>query len=215
MVDLNFLRLIARGGLDPRGFRGRTLPDLVTEAQGLKGWQDDDDWLGDPEQRKVFCETRLAAIIKELHRREDIKARYGQPAHPHVIQALKETIPIADILERYTEVFYSNRDQWKFRCNLHGEDRTPSGVICNNEKRWYCYGCNVGGDIIDALQIYGRMDIREAIRELCSIAGLEPQLIPQKPKENQEPQEDSIPIDIHALPPKRTRKYTFDIVGET
>ena len=133
-----------------------------------------------------FWQFRIEGILHELRRREEIKTKYGTPAHPYVIQAIKEAIPIADVLEKYTEV-YLYQGKWTFRCRLHGEDKIPSGVIYPDEKRWWCFGCSTGGDVVDALQVYGRMDIRQAIRELCAMAGLEPQLVPQKPKENQEP----------------------------
>jgi len=92
-------------------------------------------------------------ILKEIKRRRAIAYDPRVNTDREIIQAIKDRIAIADVLEWYTDVFYASRDQGKFRCTLHGEDKNPSGVIYRTEARWWCFGCNKGGDVFDALSI--------------------------------------------------------------
>lgn len=204
-ADLALLRELAKGKLDPRGFRGRTLPDLVTEAQGLKWWLDDEDFLGDAEQRKVYCETRLGAILKELQRRRRMRAIEPAKASQDTVRAIRESAPVADILENYTQVFYKSKDQFSFRCHKHGEDKHPSGVVYVKENRWFCYGCNVGGSVYDALQVYGDMSFPEALKYLSKYIGIDLELLPQKRQVKEVGVPKEYEGELHGIPENKGR----------
>ncbi len=90
-----------------------------------------------------------------------------------IIQTIKERIHLADVIEWYTEITYSNTDQMKFRCTLHGTDTSPSGVIYTKEQKWWCFGCNKGGDAFDAIQAFERIDLPTAIKKLANHLGIE------------------------------------------
>ncbi len=144
------------------------------------------------ESLKRFIENRkehiiienifITACLQELDRREHInKTQILNPERP-LIQAIKDANKVEDIIEQYCQVTYQSKAMMKFRCLLHGsEDKTPSGVIYISERRWHCFGCNKGGDCIDAEVVYGRSTIPEAIRRLATRAGIELRPLHQKP----------------------------------
>ncbi len=172
--------------------RGRTLADLVcmfqdardTIEQGIywaipswfEGSQEDYDNL----QRYYHTEL-MKNIIAEVERRTRIKDMGMQNTNKEIIAAIKERVDLATVLEWYTEVFYSGKSQWKFRCTLHGEDRTPSGLIYVEEKRWHCFACQKGGDIFDAVQAFERVDLARAIGKLSRYCGIDTRALVTKP----------------------------------
>lgn len=130
----------------------------------------DEQWI--LEHRQLF-NRQLQDVLNELERRRTINETYVKNPDREIIQAIKERTQLADIIEQYTEVFYNGKDRWKFRCTLHGTDTEPSGVIYNKEQRWWCFGCNKGGDVFDAVQAFERIDLPSAIRKLANKLGIE------------------------------------------
>ncbi len=50
----------------------------------------------------------------------------------------------------------------KSRCFVH-EDNDPSLVFFRDSNRWYCFGCNAGGDTIELVKRYLNVDFKEAL----------------------------------------------------
>jgi DNA primase len=120
-------------------------------------------------------------IIKEIKRRQAIVYDPRANTDKEIIAAIKDRIPVVDVLEWYTDVFYASRDQGRFRCTLHGEDKNPSGVIYRTEARWWCFGCNKGGDVFDAVQAFEKTDLPHAIAKLARYIGLDTKPLIRKP----------------------------------
>jgi len=80
---------------------------------------------------------------------------------------------IADVLEEAGLQVFVDKRVWKFRCN-HGTDTTPSGTITmyNGVPGWKCFGCNKGGDILDALKVYHNYNFIESLRWLSKYIGI-------------------------------------------
>lgn len=144
--------------------------------QGLAGGPEDQE-----SEDKDLWNYELANAIKELERRRNINQSVILAPDREIIQAIKDALPVQDVLEQYTQVFY-NKTKWMFRCTLHGADRNPSGVIYPDEKRWWCYGCSQGGDIFDAVQAWEHCNLPFAIRKLATWAGIEIRPLSNKPK---------------------------------
>lgn len=53
-------------------------------------------------------------------------------------------------------------------CPLHKE-RTPSFTIFLNDNRWYCFGCNHSGDIINLVRELQGLSFLEAVRYLLNL----------------------------------------------
>lgn len=120
---------------------------------------------------RLYLLGSLEDLNNELERREGINTKYIKAPDRDIVKAVKEAIRLEDVIEWYTEVFYA-KDRWKFRCTLHGEDKEPSGVIYPTQK-WWCFGCNQGGDVFDAVQAFERVDLPQAIRKLATYVGVE------------------------------------------
>ncbi len=63
-------------------------------------------------------------------------------------------------------------------CPFHGE-KTPSFMIYTADPHFYCYGCNMGGDVVTFVRQAERLDYVEAIEFLAKRAGI---TIPQNEK---------------------------------
>lgn len=62
-------------------------------------------------------------------------------------KAIREAIDIVEYIGRYVEIKRIGGG-YKFVCPLH-DDKNPSAHIYVNQKRWWCFVCNTGGDVID------------------------------------------------------------------
>jgi hypothetical protein len=64
--------------------------------------------------------------------------------------AIREAVPVEEVARRYTELKpYGSRARFKARCPLPDhEDPTPSFYIYP-DRRYWCFGCGRGGDVID------------------------------------------------------------------
>jgi DNA primase len=65
-------------------------------------------------------------------------------------EAVRDAVPIEEIARRYTDLKPFGGKAWfTGRCALPDhEDKTPSFYIYP-PGRWWCYGCNRGGDVVD------------------------------------------------------------------
>lgn len=58
-------------------------------------------------------------------------------------------------------------DEWKCCCPFHN-DRSPSLSIYSGGKRWYCFGCGKGGDVIDFVRELHQIEFRAAAAMLAA-----------------------------------------------
>ena len=175
-----------------KNWRGVTVTELMAEVQyareklamldidsdsaiGFQCPQDcpQDEWV---DSHRYHWECVIESIMQEAERRRTIRYNLRRNPDREIIAAIKERIPVADVLEWFTEVIVSKgsyRGNWQFRCTLHGEDKDPSGVIYNKEQRWWCFGCNKGGDIFDAVREFEKIELPQAIAKLARHVGLD------------------------------------------
>ena len=161
-----------------KNWRGVSIPNLICELQAyqdeLKDSElvsprdDTDDWV-------YYCNCAVEAIQNELKRREKLRFNGITRVNENVIQTIKEKLGsdgLIDIIESYTEVFVRN-GYYTFKCNIHGNDKYPSGKIYPDQPSWWCFGCNKGGDVFDAVQHFERVDLITAIKKLAKYVGLD------------------------------------------
>ena len=134
------------------------------------------------EEHRYFWDCVLESCFNEIERRRNINEDAIKKPAREIIQAIKTDMPLADVLEWYTKVIYNGRKQWKFHCTLHGEDKHPSGIIYSDEQRWWCFTCNQGGDVFDAVQAFERVDLPQAIKKLATYLGIELRPLTNKKK---------------------------------
>ena len=77
---------------------------------------------------------------------------------------------IVELIGTYTTVKRSGSN-YMCCCPFHSE-KTPSFVIYTNEPHFYCYGCNVGGDVVTFIRQAERLSYVEAIEFLAKRAGI-------------------------------------------
>lgn len=99
---------------------------------------------------------------------------------PHV--TTKDNSTIAEIKARLTveEAIYKYLPEVRLQrkaarlwalCPFHNE-KTPSFCVSLDTNRWRCFGCQVGGDVIDLVALALRIPLREAIKLLAKELGI-------------------------------------------
>jgi DNA primase len=94
--------------------------------------------------------------------------------------AVREAVPVEEVARRYTELVpVGGKVKFKGRCPLPDhEDRTPSFYIYP-DKRYWCFGCNRGGDVVDLEFFCGEYgELWEAMISLAVDYGVE---TPERP----------------------------------
>jgi len=61
-----------------------------------------------------------------------------------------------------------NRSRQSFCCPFHNED-SPSFIWYVDQNSYHCYGCNMGGDVIDFYMKMFKVEFKEAIKELSKL----------------------------------------------
>ena len=128
-----------------------------------------EEWL---DNQRYYFEQSIQSIEQEFERRGRLTYVGVLHTNKEIIQTIKTTLKIEDVLEWYTEVFL-HKKVWTYRCTLHGKDEHPSGVIYPKEGRCHCFTCLKGGDVFDVMQHWERIDLPQAIAKLARHLGLD------------------------------------------
>ncbi|HHB95342.1 MAG TPA: DNA primase [Campylobacterales bacterium] len=82
-------------------------------------------------------------------------------------EELKNSIDIVDIISNYIEIKKAGAN-FKANCPFHGE-KTASFVISPAKQIYHCFGCGVGGDAIQFVKEYEKLNYPEALEKIASI----------------------------------------------
>lgn len=82
---------------------------------------------------------------------------------------------IIDVIGNRIKLKKKGKDYWG-NCPFHNE-KTPSFSVSDKKQMYYCFGCGVGGSVIDFLMSYDRLSYPEAVEELASLQGITVPLI--------------------------------------
>lgn len=82
------------------------------------------------------------------------------------IEAVRANHPIDQVIGRYVELRPSGR-RLVGCCPFH-EDRTPSLVVYLSSQSWFCFACDVGGDLFAFVQRIENISFAKALRPLES-----------------------------------------------
>ena len=86
------------------------------------------------------------------------------------IEAIRARHPIEEVIAPYTELRKSGK-VLKGHCPLPGhDDSNPSFVVYAVEQRFFCFGCDRGGDVFNFLELVEHLNFREAVERLESDA---------------------------------------------
>lgn len=118
----------------------------------------------------------------ELARRE--RLTYHRAHRPFdlapVIAAVKDRADLLAILGRrlaWHPSGYSHRRTYAFRCFIH-EEQTASLTVWPDQGRWWCFGCQTGGDAIAAVMRLDQVGFVDAVLALAAEYGIE---VPERP----------------------------------
>jgi DNA primase len=82
------------------------------------------------------------------------------------IERVRANNLIEQVIGRYVELRPSGR-RLVGRCPFH-EDRSPSLVVYPSNSSWYCFACDVGGDVFEFIKRIENISFAEALRRLGS-----------------------------------------------
>lgn len=101
------------------------------------------------------------------------------------VAEIKDRCDVADVAETYGATFQKRGQTWWSLCVLpdHNE-KTPSFTVVPSERRWHCYGCNKGGDVLELVQqIEGwksKEDFPKAVEHLAKLGNVTGHLSPDE-----------------------------------
>ncbi len=90
---------------------------------------------------------------------------------PQFIQELLARADIVDVIQPRVPLQRAGRE-FKACCPFHNE-RTPSFFVNPAKQFFHCFGCGESGTAITFLMKYGNLQFREAVEELCLVAGMQ------------------------------------------
>lgn len=86
------------------------------------------------------------------------------------ITELVQRSDITDVVQSYVQLRRRGRTHTGL-CPFHNE-KTPSFVVYPENQSFYCFGCGVGGDVINFIKRINNVDYLEAVKYLAGRAGM-------------------------------------------
>jgi DNA primase len=87
-------------------------------------------------------------------------------SNPNAIEDFIEKIPIEDVVNKFIKLRKISRLFWG-PCPFHTEN-TPSFVVNTDKRFFYCFGCGVGGNVINFLMKIKNQNFIETVSELSN-----------------------------------------------
>jgi len=94
------------------------------------------------------------------------------------IEDVRRRHPVEQVIGSYIQLRRSGR-HLVGHCPFH-EDRSPSLVVYRHNQSWWCFGCEVGGDVFKFVMLIERVRFPEAV-ELLGGGKLKPRRVPPPP----------------------------------
>src|SRR4051794_9390537 len=109
----------------------------------------------------------------------DTTANTERPAYGlrKAIEAVKDAVPVETYAADLTELRKSG-NSLRGWCPAHAGSNPDSFAVYPEERRWYCYRCNRGGDVVDLCQAIEGGEVWEAMYILARRYNVE---LPQRP----------------------------------
>ena len=89
-----------------------------------------------------------------------------------LIERIKQAVTVESVVSQHVRLRRSGATLVGL-CPFHDDKNTPSLTLYSEERRWHCFGCNVGGDVLDFYQrIEGHPDALSAAKALAAVHGI-------------------------------------------
>jgi len=82
------------------------------------------------------------------------------------IDAIKSYVEVAPFMRSYGIDLKRNGKGFHGHCPFHDDQKTPSLSVTPGKNLWQCFGCGKGGDIIEFVQLFDRVDFATAVQKL-------------------------------------------------
>ncbi len=81
------------------------------------------------------------------------------------IERIKKDVDLVALIESKGIQLKKNGKGYKGLCPFH-DDSDPSLSVNPTTNLWNCFGCNKGGDAIRFIELFDKVDFKEAVRQL-------------------------------------------------
>ena len=81
------------------------------------------------------------------------------------IERIKTSVDLKSLVESRGIELKKNGKGWFGLCPFH-DDKTPSLSVTPSKNEWHCFGCGAGGDVIRFVEMFDRVDFKEAVKRL-------------------------------------------------
>ena len=86
------------------------------------------------------------------------------------VQKIKGQLNIVNVIGSFISLKKKGNKYWGC-CPFHNE-KTPSFTVDENKGFYYCFGCHIGGSVIQFIMDAEHMTFHEAVEHLANRAGL-------------------------------------------
>src|SRR4051812_13133179 len=87
-----------------------------------------------------------------------------------VLERIRKEVDILDVVGQYVNLKRGGRNYFGL-CPFHSE-RTPSFTVAAHKQIYHCFGCGVGGDVIQFIMDMEQYTFKEAVIHLATQKGI-------------------------------------------
>ena len=164
----------------------RLQPDWELEAE-IEYWRREFCELASPSGSVLgLLDLQRAEAEAELDRRRYLT--YARARRPFadlgpLIAEVKQRYDLVALFDRYagrkrTQTYQTRPTMW-YSCTFHDGDNEPSMRVWPDERRWWCFGCQHGGDAITAVMRLCDLTFVQAVIQMAGELGI---AVPERPR---------------------------------
>jgi len=95
-----------------------------------------------------------------------------------LIESIIEKINLLEYVRKYVKLDHKNNDDYFGICPFHDEV-DGSFSVNNSENLWYCFGCHMGGSIIQFVMKYNRLSFNDTVNKLTNYLDIDISSLPK------------------------------------
>jgi hypothetical protein len=153
--------------------------DLVDELEHIQRELTEIAVGDSPRDIRPYFEHRRQVLQSELQRRQRLE-KYGGPKvgrnarlPDEILERIKSEASIDVVAWELGIIGQGSRPRIAMRCPYPDhEDVHPSATLYVGEGRWWCHGCNRGGDQIDLVMAARGLAWKEAVAWIADLVGV-------------------------------------------
>lgn len=96
--------------------------------------------------------------------------------HEYDLEEIRTALPMAEVCAKEGMEFRRDGGNLKAPCPFHAEDSGSFNIDSRKPHKGHCFGCGWDGSIFDFWMERQGVDLKEAIKQLASLAGLIPRI---------------------------------------